>query len=705
MNIGNTTNISKIEERLWSSADTLRANSGLASNEYFMPVMGLIFLRHAYKRFLDAKVEIEKDLPTRDGHKRELTKEDFSQKAAIFLKPKAQYDYLTSLPEEKNIQNAVIDAMKLIEADYKTLEGVLPKNEYNDIPDDVLRTIIRNLNPDELKQANGDVFGRIYEYFLTQFAGQKAHDGGEFFTPVSLVSMIANILEPREGIVLDPACGSGGMFVQSAEFLKSHQGDTAKKLIFKGIEKNKTTVRLGKMNLAVHGLEGQINEGITYYNDPHDLNGKASYVMANPPFNVDEIDAKIKDDPRLVFGLPGVTNGKVQNGNYVWINYFYSYLNEKGRAGFVMSAQASSAGGDQATVREKLIKSGSVDIMMAIRTGFFYTRTVPSELWFLDKAKPKMHQDKVLMIDARNVYRKVTRKVNDFSPEQLQNLLSIVWLYRDEIERYVSLVANHLQKMFDSVEFVNSFVATDSESKQDLLTTYPVIISDWLSGMRHFLKEQETDGVHKNVLSELENTLSLYQKDLLTFSQEYKVLRKNWKSDISDIKVLEKTVKDTEVFADRSRDLVKQTDLVYRLASKLRDICLKDLSARTHAKWINADIAKSSKKAEELRAYLAETLKEVRYFHKHAGWLTERFPNAKLRDVEGLVKVVDHKELAKYDWSLTPGQYVGVSAEIEDEDFDFEEKLKDIHIELEGLNTEAVELSLKIKNNFEGLGI
>jgi type I restriction enzyme M protein len=705
MNIGNTTNISKIEEHLWSSADTLRANSGLASNEYFMPVMGLIFLRHAYKRFLDAKVEIEKDLPSRGGKTRGLTKEDFSQKAAIFLKPEAQYDHLASLPENKNIQKAVIDAMKSIEEDYSSLKGVLPKIEFNDVPDDVLRTLIRNLNPDELKKANGDVFGRIYEYFLTKFAGDKAHDGGEFFTPVSLVSVIAHVLEPREGIVLDPACGSGGMFVQSAKFLEEQHGDAGKKLIFKGIEKNKTTVRLGKMNLAVHGLEGQISEGITYYNDPHDLNGKASYVMANPPFNVDEIDAKIKDDPRLAFGLPGVSNGKVQNGNYVWINYFYSYLNEKGRAGFVMSSQASGAGGDQATVREKLIKSGDVDAMMAIRSGFFYTRAVPCELWFLDKDKPKEHKDTVLMIDARNVYRKVTRTVNDFSPEQLNNLLSIVWLYRGENERFIELVGSHLQKMFEHVAFAQTFTSDETAPAQDSLTTYLVAITQWIELMQPFLKEQVTDGVHIEAQKELEETLSLYKTDLKTFVAEYTKLQKNWKKGITDIKVLEKTVVDTETFADKSRDLVKQTDLIYRLSLKLRDICLKDLNARTHSTWKNPEITKVSKTTEELREKLTAILKEVRYFHKHAVWLTQRFPGAKLHDVEGLVKVVSQKELSENDWSLTPGRYVGVAPEVEDEDFDFEESLRELHIELEGLNAEAVELAAKIKSNFDGLGI
>jgi len=446
--------IEAIEKRLWRAADTLRANSNYASNEYFMPVMGLIFLRHAYSRFLAVRDEIEVNLPKRGGKVREVTKEDFSQKSAIFLQPKAQFDYLVSLTDADDRAKAIIEAMESIEADYTSLADVLPKAEYQEVDNAVLGQLLRTLNPDELKKASGDIFGRIYEYFLTEFANLKAHDNGEFFTPVSLVSLIANVLEPSRGTVFDPACGSGGMFVQSAHFVERLQQNPNEKLTFRGLEKNATTIRLAKMNLAVHGLEGDIQKAITYYEDPHELLRKADFVMANPPFNVDEVDAdKVKTDPRLPFGLPGVNkSGKVQNGNYLWISYFCSYLNEKGRAGFVMSSQASSAGRDEAKVRQKLVETGDVDLMIAIRSNFFYTRTVPCELWFLNRAKPEEHKDKVLMIDARNIYRKVTRKIYDFSPEQLQNLLAIVWLYRGQGERYLGLIAGYCARMLEEAD-------------------------------------------------------------------------------------------------------------------------------------------------------------------------------------------------------------------------------------------------------------
>ena len=446
--------IGEIERQLWSSADNLRANSHFASNEYFLPVMGLIFLRHAYSRFLMVRDEIELTLPERGGIARPLTKEDFSQKGAIFLRPEAQFDYLISLPDGGDRAQALVRAMESIEEDYETLRGALPKAEYQQLDNDVIGQILRTFNNPALNHANGDIFGRIYEYFLTRFADDKAHDDGEFFTPVSLVQMIVNVIEPDNGTVLDPACGSGGMFVQSAHFIERMNHNPTEQVTFYGMEKNLTTIRLANMNLAVHGLEGNIQQAITYYEDPHELQGKCDFVMANPPFNVDEVDAeKVKNDPRLPYSLPGVNReGRVANGNYLWISYFDSYLNDKGRAGFVMSSQASSAGGEEAKVRRKLIESGHVDVMLAIRPGFFYTRTVPCELWFLDKDKLEEQRDSVLMIDARNVFRSVTRRIYDFSPEQQKNLSAIVWLYRGQTDRFVALVAEHLALMVRAMD-------------------------------------------------------------------------------------------------------------------------------------------------------------------------------------------------------------------------------------------------------------
>src|SRR3989337_1242773 len=501
-------NIEAIEKRLWSAADTLRANSNYASNEYFMPVMGLVCLRHAYSRYLAVKDEIIASLPTRGGKTPELTKKDFSKKSSIFLQPKAQFDYLVGLKDSDDRAKAIIDAMESIEEDYETLRGALPKKEYRELDNEILGQLLRALNPEELKKVTGDVFGRIYKYFLTQFADQKAHDGGEFFSPVSLVSLIANILEPRKGTVLDPACGSGGMFVQSAHFVEKLHQNPNDKLNFYGMEKNATTINLAKMNLAVHGLVENIKKAISYYEDPHDLRSKADFVMANPPFNVDEIDAdKIKNDPRLPFGLPGVNKkGKVSNGNYIWISYFYSYLNNRGRAGFVMSSQASRAGQSEAKVRQKLVETGDVDLMVAIRSNFFYTRTVPCELWFLNRAKPEKHQKKVLMIDARNIYRKVTRKIYDFSPEQEQNILAIVWLYRGQTDKYLDLVAGYCHRMLDAG--AACFTGKDDDGDTiEPLPAFTTSLEALRDALQSFLKTLAQDAANSQALKDINHRL------------------------------------------------------------------------------------------------------------------------------------------------------------------------------------------------------
>ncbi|MGH8273474.1 MAG: N-6 DNA methylase [Gammaproteobacteria bacterium] len=690
--------IEAIEKRLWSAADTLRANSSYASNEYFLPVMGLVFLRHAYSRYLAVKDGIEAGLPTRGGKTRALTKEDFSQKSAIFLRPKAQFDHLVALPDSAGRAQAIIAAMDSIEKDYANLRGVLPKGEYQELDNAVLGQLLRTLNPDELKKVSGDVFGRIYEYFLTQFADQKAHDGGEFFTPISLVSLIAHVLDPERGTVMDPACGSGGMFVQSARIVEEHGQSPTDKLTFRGLEKNATTIRLAKMNLAVHGLEGGIQQAITYYEDPQEMLGKADYVMANPPFNVDEIDAdKIKSDPRLPFGLPGVNKkGKVSNGNYIWISYFYSYLNKTGRAGFVMSSQASSAGNTEAQVRQKLVESGDVDLMIAIRSGFFYTRTVPCELWFLNRNKPKAHKGKVLMLDARNVARRVkgSRKIWEFSPEQEQNLLAIVWLYRGETDRYLKLVSGYCRRMLDESAGCFKAVNGDGESVEPLTGFLAAI-------------DALRSSAHPTKIKAFDKALAAFKTDIKAFEQTIKAAQKS-PVKCSDAESASKTVERLAPLTETSRDLSKQADHLYKLASNLSDAPESSPRPPGEGPGVKAktrEITRARKAADEARSTVTEQLKQVRYFWRQAHWLTERFPEAKLRDVEGLVKLVDIKEIEANDWSLTPGRYVGVAPEEEDEDFDFEETLREIHVELEDLSAEAATLAATIKRNFEALEI
>ncbi|MFN3130277.1 N-6 DNA methylase [Roseibium sp.] len=677
-------NIEAIEKRLWSSADTLRSNSNFSSNEYFLPVMGLIFLRHAFSRFLAVKPEIEAGLPKRGGKTRPLTKEDFSGKGAIFLQEKAQFDYLIDLTDADDRAEAILEAMDLIEADYESLQGILPKREYQELDNDVLGTLIRTFNDPALKTATGDVFGRIYEYFLTGFADQKAHDGGEFFTPISLVQMIVNVIEPDHGKVIDPACGSGGMFVQSAHFIERMHKSPQDVATFYGMEKNPTTIRLAKMNLAVHGLGGNIAKAISYYEEPHNLVGECDFVMANPPFNVDEVDAesaKGKAHGRLPFDLPGVNKQKkVSNGNYLWISYFYAYLNEQGRAGFVMSSQASSAGGEEAKVRKKLIETGHVDAMMAIRGNFFYTRSVPCELWFLNKAKPEAHKDKVLMVDARNVFTKVTRKIYDFSPEQTQNLTAIFWLYRGQQDRFLSLVETYLSGVVEAAvavgkpfeAFIEAYDALD-EKIDDI--------------------SAEANGAYATLVA-----------DVKGFTDTAKHQADVWQKARRDNAGLHEAAVSVAPMAETSRDLIKQIDQLYKFAEKVKaDQVAKDKAAE---KPVNGrGLNKLIKSLDEARKEAVEALRQVRYLFKQVKWLQDRFPDAELCDVEGLVKLVDFTELEENDWSLTPGRYVGVAPEEDDEDFDFEEALRDIHLELAGLNDEAALLAAQIQKNFEELGI
>ncbi len=426
--------IKQLEKELWEAADQLRANSKLTAAEYKDPVLGLILLRFAQNRYEEAKAQVESAIPEGPRGKRAATKEDFTAAGAIMLPEVSKYEYLANLPESKDIAEAINEAMRQIEAEYADLAGILPKN-YQDFETDLLRELLRVFNKDAVKNATGDVFGRIYEYFLMKFSmqGAGAQEGGEFFTPPSLVQLIVNFIEPDHGVIHDPACGSGGMFVQTGYFIKDHTKRSVNEAITcYGTELKTNNTKLAKMNLAIHGIEGKIIEANTFYSDPHKLVGKCDFVMANPPFNVNKIDKGkdfVKTDPRL---FPGIGIPKADNGNYMWMQYFYHYLNPAGRAGFVMASSATDAGHSEKLIRQKLIETGHVDCIVAVGNNFFYTRSLPCHLWFFDKGKRQENLDKILMIDARNVFRKVTTTINDFSPEQMEGLTAIIKLYRGE---------------------------------------------------------------------------------------------------------------------------------------------------------------------------------------------------------------------------------------------------------------------------------
>lgn len=451
-------NIRKLEAELWESADLLRAGSKLTSNQYCMPVLGLIFLRYAYSRFKMVEAEILKNRPSRGGRVMPVEASDFTAKSALYLPKEAQYDYLINLPSDSSsaglvnkdgdIMNSlgevVNNAMALVEDQSEQLVGVLPK-DYTMFNDDLLGELLRIFNNSALDEVGGDIIGRIYEYFLNKFAKNIASDDGVFFTPQSLVKMIVNIIEPKSGILFDPACGSGGMFIQSGDFVNQSGMNANSAMTFYGQEKVEYNAQLCLMNMAVHGLTGVIKSGDeanTFYHDAHNLDGCCDYVMANPPFNVDKVKAEsCENAKRLPFGMPGVNKNKeVGNGNYLWISYFYSYLNENGRAGFVMASSATDSQGKDKDIREKLVKTGHVDAMISVGNNFFYTKSLPCSLWFFDKGKSEAIKDKVLFIDARNYYTVVDRTLNEWSEWQLKNLNAIVWLYRGETEKYEKLL-------------------------------------------------------------------------------------------------------------------------------------------------------------------------------------------------------------------------------------------------------------------------
>ncbi|MGO9275633.1 MAG: N-6 DNA methylase [Terriglobia bacterium] len=416
-------NHNEIERRLWDAADELRANSKLKSSEYSVPVLGLIFLRYADHKFSQA----EKDLAGKGSQRRFVNKSDYQARGVMYLPPAARFGHLLNLPEGFDTGKAINEAMKAIEDDNEDLKDVLPRT-YNRLENSTLVELLKTMSSIPM-DIEGDAFGKIYEYFLGKFAMSEGQKGGEFFTPTSLVKLIVEVIEPYHGRIYDPACGSGGMFVQSARFVEKHKKNPNAEISVYGQERVAETIRLCKMNLAVHGLSGDIRQANTYYEDIHQSVGKFDSVMANPPFNVDKVDKeKIKDDPRFPFGMP-----KADNANYLWIEIFYSALSAKGRAGFVMANSAADARGTELDIRKDLIESGAVDVVISIGSNFFYTVTLPCTLWFLDRGKKSTpRKDKVLFIDARQTFTQIDRAHRKFTEEQVQFIANIVRLHREE---------------------------------------------------------------------------------------------------------------------------------------------------------------------------------------------------------------------------------------------------------------------------------
>lgn len=500
--------IKQLEADLWSAADVLRSSANLNANQYCMPMLGLLFLKYAYGRYKRVEVELMKNRPSRGGVKMPVTAQDFRAKSALYLPREAQYDYLLNLPgniasanivdEQKrqltSLGDVVNYAMRLIEQQTDQLKGILP-DTYNIINDEVLAKLLRIFNNDKLEQVGGDVIGRIYEYFTGKFSKAIADDDGVFFTPKSLVQMIVNIIEPSHGTVLDPACGSGGMFVQSGDFVNNHGMNANSALTFYGQEKVTFNARLCLMNMAVHGLNAIIKSGDeanTYTQDAHNLVGECDFVMANPPFNVNGVEeATVSGSNRLPFGLPAVNKDKeISNANYLWIQYFYAYLNETGRAGFVMASSATDSQSKDRTIREKLVKTGHVDCLISVANNFFYTLTLPCTLWFFDKNKREQNRDKILFIDSRNYYTVVEKTLNEWNEWQMRNINAIVWLYRGETDKYRNLISTYRMWLND---FFNRYDNAALQPVEKSWQTYREGIEATLACFKGNLKKLEAD--------------------------------------------------------------------------------------------------------------------------------------------------------------------------------------------------------------------
>ena len=656
-------NIRTLEKELWEAADLLRADSKVTSQEYCMPVLGLIFLRYAYSRFKFVEADILKDRPVRNGRVLPVEADDFKTKSAIFLPEEARYDYLLNLPDNTDMGQAINKAMELIEGQSMQLKGILPKN-YTILQNDLLRELLRIFNNEAFNEVKDDIIGRIYEYFLNKFAPAVASDDGVFFTPKSLVRMIVNVIEPTHGTVLDPACGSGGMFVSSADFIEQYGTNANTAMTFYGQEKVEYNAKLCIMNMAVHGLNAKIvsgDEANSFYHDAHNLEGMCDYVMANPPFNVDKVKSETAQNAgRLPFGLPGVNKNKeIGNANYLWISYFHAYLKETGRAGFVMASSATDSQGKDKNIREELIKTGDVDVMLSVGNNFFYTKSLPCTLWFFDKAKRDENKDKILFIDARNYYTQVDRTLNEWSEWQMKNLNAIVWLYRGELDKYYKLINEYKKAIKDMIYIISKtphrYVGIiDGEHINTLLAEAEKLIAEDDKAFEF----TETSIIY-NYIDDYKKKISDVVQSVINYygsmtNSKYKILQEQF---------LQKHGFKLERFSLLKKLVQNATDDIFALITEL-EIIIKEYE-----------------------------------------WLTEKFGDGEYKDILGLCKVADiNGEVKDKGYSLTPGAYVGV-APTEDDGVDFAERMAEIHSELLSLQAESDELMKTISKNLEEMGL
>ena len=676
-----TDDLKQLEANLWKSADDLRANSDLKSSEYATPVLGLIFLKFADNKYRQYEAEIQQEYEKLKGGRREKPIADIAiEKCGFYLPDYARYDYLLALPEEKDIAQALKAAMGAIEDHKPELKGVLPQDEYFRLvrreDKSIPKRLLKNFS-DIPADATGDMFGQIYQYFLAEFALAEGQGGGEFFTPDSVVRLMVEIIEPRRGKLFDPACGSGGMFVQSRRFIQEYdraEGVDPDDFFVYGQEKTLDTVKLAKMNIAVSGLKGDVRQANTYYEDPFDSFGEFDYVLANPPFNVDDVNlSRVEADRRFnTYGIPRNKskptkkeqgNESVPNANYLWINLFATSLKPKGRAALVMANSASDARHSEADIRRTLIEQNLIYGMVTLPSNLFYTVTLPATLWFFDKGKV---DDRILFIDARNVFMQIDRAHREFSPEQVSNLAVISHLHQGKSDRLMTLVDRYFEQgMARLIENWGQVTAV-AEQLVAVLGASSEFVALW-DGLPKLEKQYKVYGEKYGSQSiEVEPRNRAQRKLSQAFEPFFVALH-------SGLKQLDKVVREHEAGLDPKAGKRGQGDRPIKAMKTM---------------------------LEELQ----RSVKGAEVFFGHVRWLQERFPEARYEDVTGLCKLATPEEVKEQDYSLNPGRYVGVVIEEDGKtEEEFLAEFLDLNLELEKLNREAHQLEGIIAHNVRQL--
>lgn len=681
--------LKKLEADLWSAANNLRANSDLKSSEYATPVLGLIFLKFADNNYRKHESAILAEYTKLKGTRREKKLSDIAiEKCGFYLPDHARYDNLLRLPEQKDIAKALKEAMKAIEEYRPELEGALPQDDYaqltrtdKTIPKQLLRTFA-NIPED----ATGDLFGQIYEYFIAEFARSEGQKGGEFFTPRSVVRLMVEMIEPHGGAVFDPACGSGGMFVQSIHFIQEHRSDLAKRgasdVYVYGQEKTRGTVNLAKMNLAVNGLRGDIKQANTYYEDPFGSFGKFDYVLANPPFNVDDVVLKEVEGKKRFneYGIPRNKTkvkkkdaGKqtVPNANYLWINLFATSLKPKGRAALVMANSASDARHSEADIRKTLIEKNLIYAMLTLPSNMFYTVTLPATLWFFDKAKK---DERILFIDARNTFTQIDRAHREFSDEQIQNIAIISQLHKGRREKFVQLVDRYFAAGMERL--------IENKAKIEAVSAQLLEVLDNAAG-----RQSATELLKQ--WAGLDKLQARYKQYREKHSGQKPVEQKN--------EAQHQLRKAFDPFFTALHEVLKQLDKIIRQHEKQQAE-----QAQADGKRVSLD-----RKTKALKTALGKLHKDTRdaeIFYQHIHWLQERFPKAEYEDVTGLCKLASPEDVKEREYSLNPGRYVGVVMEEDGKtEEEFISELLDLNDELSKLNRVAAKLASNISANIKAL--